>query len=133
MLEKGQFSSRQWKKGNIARCVGCVSTLQAAGKEGLVKVANHRWSTGMIDGKSHKVSKRLVKDRARRPHKEDHACAQDALDVFDSNFQLEFQSIEDIARLGYDDESYKRFCAMPHLGPLPPLAADTRYGGEIWR
>eukprot|EP00966_Prymnesium_polylepis_P215429 4989002-Prymnesium_polylepis.1 len=79
---------------------------------------------GLVDGRSHRAPGRKVTDRARRASKADVSNSREGMADFDSCFDLAHDTVEKIAALDADAESYTRFQEMVRLQPGQTIAQE---------
>ena len=118
LLPRSAFSKSQWRRGANRTCPPCIERIQAAGVAGAVAHAEHEASLGLVDGKWHRVPRKQVRDRARRSRKVDGAAADAVLDNLKASFNLATDTVDSIAALGFDTESFERFRGMRHVASV---------------
>ena len=121
---RSAFSATQWKKGGGAKCVACTVRVAEAGERGAIAASEHEMSLGLVDGKRHRAPGRSVVDPTRRAAACDFKVAEQVMAEFDTKFKLKTQTVDEIAALHTDDESYKAFRKMRSLPALDSLCDE---------
>jgi hypothetical protein len=128
------FSKRQWqwhnKRGSNSsrKCISCIKKfLSKSGSIGHLLVRDHALSNGLVDGKLHHVSGKIIKDRAMQCQLIDRESANNLYHDFLSKFRLSSMSVEDIVSFGMNTESYQRFILMASNQPNDPIPSNCIY------
>jgi len=119
-LMQESFSKRQWNK-LMSRCLSCISIIKSTKNENIILQRDHSMSNGIVDGHKHQLSNKKRSDRAMRCSSEDQDKAKQGLQEFCRQFNVERQTVDDIAGLGFHTKSLQVFRRMTFIDPHEPV------------
>ncbi len=121
------FSKRQWqwhnKKGSNSsrKCISCIKKfLSKSGSIGHVLVRDHALSNGLVDGKLHHVSGKIIKDPAMWCQLIDRKVANNLYLDFLSKFRVSSMSVEDIVSFGMNTEPIRGSYSWLQISQMIP-------------